>query len=84
MSEQPIQQAYIDQMRALAETLDEIFNGKLRPKVTGFTLLVFPFGDSRDGRVNYISNADRPDMLNTMKEFIARAEGRITDKEQLQ
>lgn len=42
----------------------------------GFALLVFPFGHGADHRINYISNANREDMLATMKEFIARVEGR--------
>lgn len=46
----------------------------------GFALLVFSFGDF--GRMNYISNAERPDMLAALKEFIARAEGRFVDDAQ--
>lgn len=44
-------------------------------KPFGFALLVFPFGDKPKGRMNYISNAQRADMLIAMKEFIARSEG---------
>lgn len=44
----------------------------------GFTILLFPFGDIHpsDPRINYISNAEREDMITAMKEFIARSEGR--------
>lgn len=84
MGEQPIEQQFREQMRAIADVLNEVFNGKLKghDRTTGFALLVFPFGDT--GRTNYISNAERKDMLNAMKEFIARAEGRILDSENLQ
>jgi hypothetical protein len=77
--EQPIQDQYREQMRAVAKAID----GFLNPdgvKRNGFALLVFPFGQPDDShRSNYISNADREDMLATMKEFIARAEGRYAD-----
>ena len=86
MTEQPIQQKFKDQMRAVAEVLDTVFNGELRGKdrKVGFTLLVFDFDGPKNARTNYISNADRKDMLLTMKEFIARAEGRILDTENIQ
>jgi hypothetical protein len=45
----------------------------------GFALLVFPFGDDPGGRMNYVSNARREDMLVAMKEFIARNEGRYEE-----
>jgi len=40
----------------------------------GFCLFMFQFGEG--GFTNYISNANREDMLATLKEFIANAEGR--------
>ena len=44
--------------------------------------LVFPFGQPNGKhRANYLSNANREDMLATMKEFIARAEGRYVEAE---
>lgn len=73
--EQPIEEKYREQMRDLGRLIDQYFNPD-GVKVTGFALLVFPFGSGDDHRSNYISNANREDMLATMKEFIARAEGR--------
>lgn len=70
------------QMNALGRAIDEIFNGKDVPpekKEWGFALLVFRFGQGDDHRSNYLSNANREDMIATMKEFIARAEGRYID-----
>ncbi len=53
-------------MNAIAEVLSEALEGQ------GFALLVFDFGDK--GRMNYISNARREDMIVAMKEFISRNE----------
>ena len=63
-------------MNRLAGALDGMFEGY------GFCLLVFPLADTEgdmNGRMNYISNAERRDMLIAMKEFIARNEGRVPE-----
>lgn len=67
---EPVEEQHRIVMTAVASMLSEAFEGY------GFALLVFPFNGDK-GRVNYISNAERPDMLAAMKEFIARAEGRM-------
>jgi hypothetical protein len=74
--EQPIQQEVRQVANEIAGILDRAMNPSGN-KTWGFALMIFPFGQP-DGehRCNYISNADRSDMLATMKEFIARAEGR--------
>ena len=72
-----ISEEYRLQMNAVAHGLDKIFNGEEHakdPKV-GFVLLVFEFGEIFDGRVNYISNGHREDVVTAMKELIARFEG---------
>lgn len=81
MSEQlgdaPLEERHREQMRAIAQTLDEFLNSEAicSDRKVGFVLLVFPFG-STDGRCNYISNgADRRDIVTMMKEQIARFEG---------
>lgn len=84
MSEQEIQEQFKETMRAIAKALDELFNPDHLNKTIGFALLVFPYGCPPDARTNYISNGCREDMLNMMKEFIARAEGKLKDGEQLQ
>lgn len=58
-----IQLDQIKKMRELAGLLDNYF------KPMGFALLVFPQNTS-DGRMNYISNSNREDMLVAMQEFI--------------
>jgi len=76
--EQPIEPEVVEQMNTLGHAIDEMFNPDGKKK-WGFALLVFKFGQGNDHRSNYISNADRADMLATMKEFIARAEGTYFD-----
>lgn len=71
----PIQAEYRESMNHLAKLLSAALGQN-----AGFALLVFPFGEAPNGRVNYISNADRKDMLVAMKEFIARAEGQADVK----
>lgn len=62
----------------IAAELDHIFNGDQRPKHIGFALFVFPFGPQlQEGKVDYVSNADRADMLVAVREWLARAEGRV-------
>ena len=70
MSHGPIQPDLHGTMNALAEALKKL----LEPY--GFALLVFPMSTPK-GRMNYISNAKRADMLVAMKEFIANNEGRV-------
>ena len=84
--EQPIQSDFYRLMNSLAPALDDMFNGgaKGTDRKIGFALLVFPFGETEGGRVNYISNAERAEMLVAMKEFIARAEGRYFEPENKQ
>lgn len=66
----------------IARTLDVTLNGpSAKPKRIGFALFVFEFGKVSGGRVNYVSNADRADMLTAVKEWLARAEGRVIETE---
>jgi len=69
--------AYRAQMNTLAASLDKAFNGdkRGRDKTTGFVLLMFPFGAEEGARTNYISNADRRDIVVALKEIVARFEG---------
>lgn len=58
-----IQLDQLKKMNELAHLLDNYF------KPMGFALLVFP-RDTDQGRMNYISNSNRKDMLVAMQEFI--------------
>ena len=85
LGDAPIEPEYVQQMNAVAQTLDETFNGEdAGPRArsaddkrkVGFVLLVFPLGDDTAGRCNFISNgADRKDIVALFKEMIARFEG---------
>lgn len=78
----PIDPKFHEQMNALAEILDEAFNGPQLPgiprtKTVGFFLTCFPFDEP--GRFNYISNADKLDVRAMLKDVIARIEGRMSE-----
>lgn len=85
-TEGPISKEYFEQMNVIAKVLDELFNGDLKglERKTGFVLLCFPFGEQIDGRINYISNGERSDVVNSLKELLARFQGQIKDNESLQ
>jgi hypothetical protein len=77
LGDAPIEDEYRDKMAAVAQAIDELFNGDAKGSArrTGFVLLVFPFG-AAERRCNYISNgADRRDIVTMMKEQIKRFEG---------
>jgi hypothetical protein len=79
----PVQEAYRRLMTGIARALDETFNPNPNlPKTTGFVLLVFPFGDAQSGRINYLSNGERGDVVTAMKELVARFEGRHPEETQ--
>jgi hypothetical protein len=73
--EQPIETVLV----RLMNDIGHIIGGALKEKAGegyGFALLMFGLAGDEKGRMNYISSANREDMLAAMKEFIARAEGR--------
>ena len=72
LGDAPIEEEYRNKMNFLAQQLDEFFNGAAKgdQRSTGFCLMVFKFGD--EGRANYISNADRKDLVALLKEQLKR------------
>lgn len=76
LGDAPVEDEYHGKMEFLARQIDHFFNGDLRGEArsTGFVLLVFPFHDHA-GRCNYMSNANRADVVTLLKEQIARFEG---------
>ena len=86
MTEEPIEKHLLKIMNALGESLDFYLNpnNQIQGRSLGFALLIFPFGEDPNGRINYISNSQRADMLVAMKEFIARAEGTYHENETVQ
>jgi hypothetical protein len=82
----PIQQQHKATMNALARGIDEIFNGPLPapglphgPRPVCFILLSAESGKVENGRVNYISNGHREDMVAMLRELLARFEGRYAE-----
>jgi len=78
LGDAPIQPQFRETMNTLARTLDEIFNGDAKgaDRKTGFILMVFPFNEvGAGGRANYISNANRANVVTMLKEQIKRFEG---------
>lgn len=75
----PIQPDAHGPMNRLARNIDRGLNGKAKgtDRRFGFILLVAEFGKIEDGRVNYISNGERSDMVAMLKEYLARIEGRV-------
>jgi hypothetical protein len=74
IGDQPIQPEYRALMNELAQFIDHYFNEDPKNKRVGFCLMVFPFADF-DGRANYISNANRADIITLLKEQLARFQG---------
>lgn len=82
MTHGPIQEQYRKQMNRLAKLIDEFFNGRRKPNrkpSVGFILLTAEFGKIEGGKVNYISNGNREDMIAMMREYLARVEGRYSE-----
>lgn len=75
MTHGPITEETREGMNALAKIINIGLNGESLDKKWGFALLVFPFGEVPEGRMNYISNGKREDMVVALKEFVARNEG---------
>jgi hypothetical protein len=69
-----------DDLNKIMNDIGKILADVVKPK--GFALLVFDLGN--DGNMNYISNANRDDMITAMKEFIAVHEGRKPDVTKLE
>lgn len=81
MSE-PIQAEYLRKMNQLANLIDLALNGPRQPGTKRrlcFILLTAEFGKVEDGRVNYISNGERADMIAMLREYLARVEGRYVE-----
>jgi hypothetical protein len=60
-----------EQLQAIGRAIDEGL-----PQGWGFFLMAFPFNDA-PGRMNYISNANRTDVIKLMKEWIEKEEAKL-------
>lgn len=73
--EQPIQPELRQIMNDIGRVIAQAMKETVGPDY-GFALLMFGLAGDEKGRMNYLCNCNREDMLAAMKEFIARAEGR--------
>jgi len=85
MKPEPISPEFRQHMNELAAFLDNVFNGKGAKKV-GFALLTYNFGEDiiGTGRINYIGNGQRAEVLVALKELVARWEGRYDEPDKVQ
>ena len=74
LGDAPIEERYHEIMNVLGHVLDKALNKDAQPSHTGFVLLVFPFAE-HEGRCNYISNAQRDDVITLLREQLRRFEG---------
>lgn len=65
----------------IAGMIDLFLNGSGESRNIGFGLFIFKTGETSGGRVNYVSNCKREDMLIAVREWLARAEGRVQETE---
>jgi hypothetical protein len=67
----PIQAEQRKQMQALAKVLDDYFNPTGKEGIV-FAVLMTRTGDMKGGRVNYISNGVRSEMIEMTEEWLGR------------
>jgi hypothetical protein len=84
IGDRPIEPEFREMMQGVARGLDDVFNqGRAgKDRKVGFVLLLFHMNETgeRESRCNYISNADRADIVTMMKEQISRWEGMAEQK----
>lgn len=73
-SDNMIEPTYRNKMNVLAHFLDYEFNGDREPKKVAFVMFISEF-NAMQGRVNFISNAKREDIIVMLKEILARFDG---------
>lgn len=70
MSE-PVEERYQKQLYAIGNAIDKFLNPSEDGfKKIGFVILMFSFDNKQEDRMNYLSNAQRGDVIRAMKEFI--------------
>lgn len=70
----PIEAKHRAEMNAIASVLDQAFNPTGSERVV-FTLFIAESGKMDGGRVNYISNGTREDMISMVREWLGRVMG---------
>jgi|AraplaMF_Col_mMF_1032025.scaffolds.fasta_scaffold00318_19 hypothetical protein len=72
LGDAPIDPSVAALMQSLARGVDEVLNGAGH-RHTGFVLLAFPL-NTEEGRANYISNVQRPQVVQLLRAQLARFE----------
>ena len=70
LGDAPVEEAYREKMTNLARLIDRKLNGRSGRKLLGFVLMMFEFNEQ--GRCNYMSNANRADVVRLLEEQLAR------------
>ncbi len=76
---EPVDPRVVKGMTHMGDMIDTALNGDTMPREFGFVLLVFEFGTKDHRKMNYMSNAERVDMLCALKELVANFEGRAVN-----
>ncbi|MEY9428115.1 hypothetical protein ABH975_003430 [Bradyrhizobium ottawaense] len=76
----PLDEIHAEKMQRIARRLDHIFNGNKRgsDRDWGFALMLFPF-NGMPGNCNYISNGNRAQMIELLKEQVKRFEAKARE-----
>jgi len=70
---QDIDPKHLQTMAELGQLLDLALNPNGERNLC-FCLLITEFGDNPDAKMNYLSNGAREDMVEALREFLARVE----------
>lgn len=68
----PIDPKYRSVLNSIAQVIDKGFNGDIKPKKIGFALILFEFDKVESGKMNWISNANRNDMIDALMEMVVQ------------
>ncbi len=80
MNSDQLRKLYMDALQNIGGPLEEAIDG-LCGMHTGFALFIFAFspdGERVPGALSYMSNAARPDMIETVREWLAFQDAGIT------
>ena len=83
LGDRPIEKQFYADMNLLADMLHTMLNGEGCPIIeskVGFILMVFNFGEEKDRRANYISNCERNDVVQMLKEQVKHFEKQFNQK----
>jgi hypothetical protein len=73
----PVDPRYIEAMKIVGRAIDTMFNPDgPKQRTVGWIVITFAFGPTKEGdRVNYMSNAERADVVTMLKEQLRYFEG---------